>query len=220
MYDRIRQIRMCKTLGEGGKIRDGLNVKIQNVVASASLKHSIDVRAIYKAFPQTEYKPRSFPGLVFRLKKPKTATLIFASGKMICTGGKSEMEAVKSINEIVSMLRKAGFIIEGEPDIDIQNVVASAELGGIVDIVTFYMKSGNERGGSVIYEPEQFPGLIYRMENPRAVLLIFTSGKLVCTGTKKEKDVYRAIEKIGQRLERHEAIIYNKPMLKAESISH
>lgn len=202
------------------------DVKIQNVVASASLKHELDIRAIFKAFPHAEYKPETFPGLVFRLKRPKTATLIFASGKMICAGGKSEKEAIRAVKKIVKMLKKEDIIIRGKPEIEIQNIVASARLGGRVDLVTFYMQSGDEKGGGVMYEPEQFPGLIYRMEEPKAVILVFASGKLVCTGTKKEADVYQAVEKIRQKLEKYETIFYNEPRetviegMKLESISH
>ncbi len=185
------------------------DVKIQNVVASASLKHELDIMAVFKAFPYAEYKPEVFPGLVFRLRRPKTATLIFASGKMVCTGGKSEGEAEEAIRKIVRKLKREKIVIRGRPEIKIQNVVASARLGGRVDLVTFYVRSGDEKGGGVMYEPEQFPGLIYRMEDPRAVLLVFASGNLVCTGAKNEDDVYRAVEKIRRRLEKHESIIYN-----------
>jgi len=176
-------------------------IKIENVVASASLEHKVDIKAIAKAFPLAEYKPTVFPGLVFRLKKPKTTTLIFASGKMVCTGGKSEKETLKAINRVVRMLKGKGIIISGRPKIEIQNIVASANLHGLIDLIGFYEKGGKQRGGSVMYEPEQFPGLIYRIENPRSVLLVFSSGKLVCTGTKKETDVYGAVEKTAQKLE-------------------
>ncbi len=199
-------------MSAGGKkkIREEPSIEIQNVVASASLEHGIDIEAICKAFPTAEYRPKVFPGLVFRLKKPKTATLIFASGKMVCTGGKSENETVHAIKKIVGMLKKEGIIIRGKPDIKIQNIVASVDLYCRVDLLNFYMRSG-VRGGGVMYEPEQFPGLIYRMEDPRSVILVFSSGKLVCTGAKKEPDVYRAVEKLQQKLEEHKAILARRP---------
>jgi len=186
-------------------------IKIENVVASASLEHEVDIKAIAKVFPLAEYRPEVFPGLVFRLKKPKTATLIFESGKMVCTGGKSERDTLRAINRVVRMLKEKGIIIRGRPKIEIQNIVASANLHGLVDLVGFYEKGGKQRGGRVMYEPEQFPGLIYRIENPRSVLLVFSSGKLVCTGTKRETDVYNAVENTAQKLEESGAMTYERP---------
>ena len=68
-------------------------INIQNVVAAATLNQKVDLNAVVKSFPGVEYRPEQFPGLVFRLRRPKTATLIFNSGKMVCTGAKSEQEA-------------------------------------------------------------------------------------------------------------------------------
>lgn len=183
-------------------------MKIQNVVTSASLNHGIDINAVYKAFPGTEYRPETFPGLVFRLKRPKTATLIFRSGKMVCTGAKSEKTSIRAVKKIVKMLKNQNIVIKGEPEIQIQNIVASGSLPGRVDLYGLYQKCGRDMGGRIMYEPEQFPGLIYRMEDPKAVILIFASGKLVCTGAKQETEVYRAVGKLHQRLDKHDVIAY------------
>jgi transcription initiation factor TFIID TATA-box-binding protein len=189
-------------------------IRIQNVVASASLNHRIDVEAVCKAFPKTEYRPEIFPGLVFRLKRPKTATLIFNSGKMVCTGAKSEKESIRAVISIVRRLKKAKILIKGRPEIKIVNIVASANLGGKVDLYGLYEKYGEGMGGRMMYEPEQFPGLIYRMEDPKAVILVFASGKLVCTGTRKEADVNKAIQRLRQRLDEYGVIMYSRPTVK------
>ncbi|MFQ6081545.1 MAG: TATA-box-binding protein [Candidatus Bathyarchaeia archaeon] len=180
-------------------------IHIENIVASATVKHGIKLSSVVKAFPDAEYRPGRFPGLVFRLKKPKTSTLIFSSGKMICTGGRSEKEAERALRKLVKVLKKGGILIIGKPEIKIVNVVATVKLGGSVDLLELYE---SERGmrGRIVYEPEQFPGLIYRMEGPRAVFLIFSSGKLVCTGAKKEEDVHRAAIKLHQKLEQKNLI--------------
>ena len=81
-------------------------ISIENVVASASVDQKIDLNDITKKFPETEYHPEQFPGLVFRLANPRTATLIFRTGKMVCTGGKSEAMAHKAVNTVVKALRK------------------------------------------------------------------------------------------------------------------
>jgi len=174
-------------------------IRIQNVVATASLKHGIDLDTIVKAFPDVEYRPTVFPGLAFRLKRPKTCTLIFNSGSMVCTGAKSEREAGRAIMKVARNLRAAGIIITGKPEIRITNIVASGDLGGPVDLAELYSRA--HMGGRVMYEPEQFPGMMYRMESPRVVFLIFTTGKIVCVGAKKEKDVYEAVENLRRRLE-------------------
>jgi len=179
-------------------------INIENVVASATLNHTIDLDTIIKMFPLAEYKPEQFPGLVFRLKKPKTATLIFSSGKMVCTGAKSESQAIKAVEKVVKELKSKGIVIMGKPKTQIQNIVASANLEGRVDL---------ERAayvlGRTMYEPEQFPGLIYRMDDPEVVILLFASGKLVCTGAKKEEEVYRAVSKLQEKLEQ-EGLIYDE----------
>jgi len=180
---------------------DDLDINVVNVVASASLDQKIDLLAILKVFRNVEYRPKQFPGLVFRLKRPKTATLIFGSGKMVCTGAKSEKMARRAVNKVVRELKNNGIIILGKPKITIQNMVASANLHGSIDLETAADILEN-----VMYEPEQFPGLIYRMADPKTVLLLFASGKLVCTGAKSEEMVYESIVKIYGVLEDYDLL--------------
>jgi transcription initiation factor TFIID TATA-box-binding protein len=181
-------------------------INIENVVASATLNQRVDLNAIVRVFPGVEYRPEQFPGLVYRLKKPKTATLIFSSGKMVCTGAKSERQARKAVFKVVDELKKDGIVIMGKPEIMIQNIVASCGLGGRIDLekAVYGLKK-------TMYEPEQFPGLIYRMDEPKVVILIFTSGKLVCTGAKKETQVYIAVKKLQEILESKGLILYEGP---------
>lgn len=178
-------------------------INIENVVASATLKQRVDLNAVVKGYPGVEYRPEQFPGLVFRLKRPKTATLIFNSGKMVCTGAKSEKEARRAVMRVIKELKKSGIIIISKPELKIQNIVASASLGGIIDL-----EKAAYTLGKTMYEPEQFPGLIYRMAEPKVVILLFASGKLVCTGAKREQDVYDAVSKLHKELEEKELIFY------------
>ena len=182
-------------------------IKIVNVVATAALKHGIDLNAVVNAFPEADYRPERFPGIIFRLKKPKTATLIFGSGKMVCTGARSEKEARGALMKLVRTLRDGGIIIAGNPEVKIVNLVASVDLGGLVDLEELYA-SERGMGGRIIYEPGQFPGLIYRMENPKASFLIFSTGKVVCAGTRKKEEVYRAVNMLHKRLEEKKLIRY------------
>jgi transcription initiation factor TFIID TATA-box-binding protein len=178
-------------------------INIENVVATATLNQNIDLNSIVRIFPGVEYRPEQFPGLVYRLRKPKTTTLIFSSGKMVCTGAKSESQAREAVTKVVDELKRNGIVILRKPEIQIQNIVASAALGGHIDLekVTFSLRR-------TMYEPEQFPGLIYRMDDPKTVILIFSTGKLVCTGAKKEAEVHRAIAKLQDTLEEKELVTY------------
>ena len=149
-------------------------VSIENVVASATINQTVNLNQITQIFPDVEYHPDQFPGLVFRLKSPKTATLIFSSGKMVCTGAKSEDQAIKAVKSVVQKLKKGSINIENEPIIEIQNIVASASLGGKIHL---------EMAESVLsrrmYEIEKFTGLINRMLDFKRVIVMFASGKLV-----------------------------------------
>ena len=179
-------------------------VSIVNVVASASVDQKMDLNEITKKFPETEYNPEQFPGLVFRLTKPKTATLIFRTGKMVCTGAKSEELAIAAVNTVVQKLRKAKIKIKKDAIISVQKIVSSISLGGKIHLE----KSARTLPRSM-YEPEQFPGLIHRMLDPKTVILVFASGKLVCTGAKKETEVYRSVHNLHSLLEEKNLMIYD-----------
>jgi len=181
------------------------SIEIQNVVATLALDHTIDLDLMTRMFPFAEYRPMQFPGLVFRLKKPKTATLIFGSGKMVCTGARSESQVAKALNRVISELKNNGIVITSKPKkVKIQNIVASGNLYGKIDLGEVVYKLRK-----TIYEPEQFPGLIYRMDNPKVVFLLFASGKIVCVGAKKEEEVYQAVNNLYKKLEDEKIISYD-----------
>ena len=172
-------------------------IKIENVVASTSLGTELDLKAIVLALDGAEYDPEQFPGLIYRLKEPKTATLLFRSGKAVCTGGKSLEQVEAAISKVVKKIEAAGIVIKTTPQIEVQNIVASSDLGAKINLNSIAISSGLEK---VEYEPEQFPGLVYRLDSPKVVVLLFGSGKLVCTGARKPEDVEIAVDKITQEL--------------------
>jgi transcription initiation factor TFIID TATA-box-binding protein len=183
-------------------VRD--SIRIENVVASSTLDQKIDLDAVVKGNPGVEYDPTTFPGLIYKIKRPRTSILIFSTGKMVCTGAKSSKEAKKAIIKVVRKMKRSGIIIPGKPKTNIVNMVASGNLGGVIDL---------ERSayalGRTMYEPEQFPGLIYRVDNPRVVFLIFASGKIVCTGATREEDVHIASENLHRDLEENDLIFHD-----------
>jgi transcription initiation factor TFIID TATA-box-binding protein len=178
-------------------------ITIQNVVATANLNQKVDLNAVVKGYPSVEYRPDVFPGLVFRLKRPKTATLIFSTGKMVCTGAKSGKESQNAITKVVKELKKGGIIIPSKPDWKVVNIVATASLGGKVDLEKTVVALRR-----TIYEPGQFPALIYRMDEPKVGILVYASGSLVITGAKKDQEVYDAVHKLRGSLEKQNLIFY------------
>lgn len=199
------KLQLCAPIKRGlqmANVQD--SIRIENVVASATLDQKIDLDAIVKVNPIVDYDPEKFPGLVYRLKRPKTAILIFRTGKMVCTGAKSSKEAKRAIKKVVRRLKKSGIIIISKPKIKIVNIVASGNLGGLIDLERSAYSLGR-----TMYEPEQFPGLIYRVDDPKVVFLIFSSGKLVCTGATKEENVYETVRNLHQDLGQKDLIYYD-----------
>lgn len=174
------------------------DMKIENVVASTTIADELDLSQLAKKLPEGEYEPEQFPGLVLRLDEPKTAALLFRSGKVVCTGAKTIEDVKKAINQVCKKVEKAGAKVYDNPDITVQNIVASANLHAQLNLNAIALAIGLEK---VEYEPEQFPGLVYRLEDPHVVVLLFGSGKLVCTGARKAEQVSEAIDKIYQELD-------------------
>ena len=172
-------------------------IKIENVVASAALGVELDLPAIALTLDGAEYEPEQFPGLIYRLKEPKTATLLFRSGKVVCTGAKSLEQVKIAVGKVVKQIEAAGVVVKKEPDIVVQNIVATSDLGAKINLNSTAITLGLER---IEYEPEQFPGLVYRLESPKVVMLLFGSGKLVCTGARKPEDAETAVDKITEEL--------------------
>jgi transcription initiation factor TFIID TATA-box-binding protein len=175
-----------------------VRARIENVVASTTLGAELDLRSIALSLDGAEYEPARFPGLIYRLKEPRTAILLFHSGKAVCTGGKSWKEVDDTIRTVSALIRRGGQRILRHPKIQVQNIVATADLGSEINLNLVAITLGVER---VEYEPEQFPGLVCRLQEPRVVVLLFGSGRLVCTGARRPSDVQLAVQKIAKELE-------------------
>lgn len=173
----------------------GFRIKIENVVASSSFGVPIKLEKIVSSMEGIEYEPEQFPGLVMRLQNPKAAALIFSSGKIVCTGAKSPGDAKMVVGKIVTRLRGIGIKIPSNYKVKLENIVASAKLEQQLNLDMIAFSLDNTE-----YEPEQFPGLVYRMDDPKVTFLLFGSGKVICTGGRSTADVKRAVEKIDKRL--------------------
>ncbi|MEK6873148.1 MAG: TATA-box-binding protein [Nanoarchaeota archaeon] len=158
--------------------------KIQNIVATTSLGKTVPLTKLAKTIPNTEYNPEQFPGLVLRIKNPKSAVLVFSSGNLVCTGTKSVAQVKKVIEQVIKTLRKINVRVTERPKITVQNIVASGSINMKLNLNYLSLVLKN-----IEYEPEQFPGLVYKLEDPTATFLLFSNGKLVCTGTKNNQQL-------------------------------
>lgn len=172
-------------------------ITVVNIVVSTSLEHDIPLEKMAATLSNTEYNPEQFPGLVIRIKNPKTSALIFSSGKVVCTGARSMEEVGKAIKKIIESLKKINIKISIEPKINIQNIVASGTVGMDLNLNVLAMRLQNTE-----YEPEQFPGLVYKLAEAKATFLLFSNGKVVCTGTKGEDEVHAALDKLIENLKK------------------
>ena len=174
-----------------------MDIKVQNIVASGSAGTPLDLKKISLSLDETQYVPEKFPGLVYKLKEPKTSMLLFSSGKFVCTGGKSIEMVNKAIRIILGNLEKLGIKVSKDPQVKIQNIVATSDLKKVLNLNSVAISLGLER---VEYEPEQFPGLVYRVKERNVVMLLFGSGKIVCAGAKEILDIDIALQEVVREL--------------------
>jgi transcription initiation factor TFIID TATA-box-binding protein len=174
------------------------SIKIENVVASTKLAEEFDLIVIESEFEGAEYNKQKFPGLVYRVLDPKAAFLVFTSGKVVCTGAKNVADVHTVIGNMAKKLNGIGIPTIEDPQITVQNIVASADLHTILNLNAIAIGLGLE---NIEYEPEQFPGLVYRIDVPKVVVLIFSSGKLVVTGGKSPEDCEKGVEVVRTQLD-------------------
>ncbi len=171
-----------------------MKAEVNNVVATVDLRCKIQLNKAASMMPadgQVKYIPEQFPGVIVKIKKPRVTILVFSTGKLVVTGAKTADMIQEGVEVISELLREAGHNIVHKATITVQNIVASGTLGKRINLELAALLLEH-----TMYEPEQFPGLIYRMQEPKVVLLLFQSGKLVCTGAKKEEYIYQSLQKI------------------------
>lgn len=168
--------------------------QIQNVVASCDLSCHLELTHLAQHIRNAEYAPKRFSAVVVRLREPRTTALIFASGKMVITGAKSEDDARLAARKNARIVQKQSYTISFK-NFKIQNIVGSGALGAAKEGIKLDDLARDHRQFAS-HEPERFPGLVYHMYDPKAVLLIFYGGKIAITGAKTRENVYRAFEKI------------------------
>lgn len=180
-----------------------IGIKVENVVANARIADNLDLEYIESRLEDAVFTKKKFPGLVYRTREPKSAFLIFRSGKVVCTGSKTA-EGVRAVmDKLAADLRSIGMEVVEHPDFRVQNIVASANLGRELNLGAIVL--GLELEG-MEYEPEVFPGLVYRIDEPKSAILIFSSGRLVITGGKTVEDCEKSVEVLLNKLKYLELI--------------
>ena len=169
--------------------------KVENIVASIALGLRLDLNFLAETLEHCKYIPEQFPGLVYYLDKPKATFLVFETGKLVCTGTTSEGMLIKAVAKLVRIFKKLNIKVKKAPPCTIQNIVASGDLFSRLNLDEAVVVLQN-----ILYEPEQFPGAILRFEEPKVVFLLFSTGKIVCTGAKSEKMVFQAVNALSRRL--------------------
>lgn len=171
------------------------DLKVQNIVATSSLGKPVSLTKLARSQSNTEYNPEQFPGLVLRVQKPKSAVLVFSSGNLVCTGTKSVAQVKEVIEQVIKQLAKIGVKITDKPKITVQNIVASGSIDVDLNLNVLALELENTE-----YEPEQFPGLVYKLDEPTTTFLLFSNGKLVCTGTKSRAQLEDAMTQLNKNV--------------------
>jgi transcription initiation factor TFIID TATA-box-binding protein len=157
-------------------------------VATVNLGCTLNLKQITLHARNAEYNPKRFAAVIMRIREPKTTALIFSSGKMVCTGAKSEESARLAARKFARIIQKLGFSATFK-EFKIQNIVGSCDVKFPIRLEQLQTRHQN----FCSYEPELFPGLIFRMLQPKVVLLIFVSGKIVLTGAKEKSHIHEVI---------------------------
>ncbi|MGB9964068.1 TATA-box-binding protein [Halobacterium sp. CBA1126] len=172
-------------------------IQTENVVASSDIGQELSLKQLATDLPGAEYNPEDFPGIVYRLQTPKSAMLIFQSGKVVCTGAQSVDDVHEALEIVFEDLRELGIDVDSNPPIMVQNIVSSANLEQSLNLNAIAIGLGLEQ---IEYEPEQFPGLVYRLDDPDVVALLFGSGKLVITSGTETDEAEQALSHVQDRL--------------------
>lgn len=174
-----------------------VNVNIENIIASAKLAEGFNLDDLAISVENSKYNPDEIPAVALHRDDPKTAVLLFSSGKATFTGAKTLSEIETLVVKTIYELEKTGFIVNQEPEIEIHSIIASSDFNIELNLVNIV---NNPLFENVEYNPGEFPGVIYRMNEPSTVFLIFATGKIVCTGFKKIEDITIAMNNIEDKL--------------------
>ena len=200
------------------EINDNINIRIVNVVSTVSLECQLSLRELALKLQNSEYNPKRINALIIRIKKPKTASLVFSNGKMVVVGADNEDDSKQAAKIYAKNIKSLGYNDIKFKNFKIENVVASCDANFQIQLTKLSLKLKLINNKNCSYEPDIFPGLIYHMQDPKICLLIFKSGKLVFVGAKQRNDIYSAFEKIFPLLKQYKNIKSNNSKDKIDTL--
>ena len=186
---------------ESSKIEDKIEILpfIENIVSTANFGCLLNLREIALQAKNAEYNPKRFSAVIMKIKEPKTTALIFSTGKIVCLGAKTEEDSKKACKKFGKIIKSLGYPAIFK-EFKIENIVGSVDVKFNISLMKLYFYIAKNFNSQIrryiVYQPEVFPGLIYRMIEPKIVLLIFNSGKIVLTGGKYRNEIYDGFKKI------------------------
>ncbi|KAE8890866.1 hypothetical protein PF005_g4623 [Phytophthora fragariae] len=192
-----RQLALVEDTGRELQVDDdweerlNLQVKIMNVVGTVDLKTPLDLKTIALHARNAEYNPKRFSAVIMRLRDPKTTALIFGSGKIVITGGTSEECCRLAARKFTRVIQKLNFPAQFT-EFKVRNVMGTCDIRFPIRLEGLL----NDHARFSSYEPELFPGLIYKLVEPKLTLLIFVSGKIVLCGARDSNHLHQAIDKM------------------------
>jgi len=200
------------------EINDNINIRIVNVVSTVSLECQLSLRELALKLQNSEYNPKRINAVIIRIKKPKTAALVFSNGKMVVVGADNEDDSKQAAKIYAKNIKSLGYNDIKFKNFKIENVVASCDANFQIQLTKLSLKLKLINNKNCSYEPDIFPGLIYHMQDPKICLLIFKSGKLVFVGAKQRNDIYSAFEKIFPLLKQYKNIKSNNSKDKIDTL--
>lgn len=169
-------------------------VKVENIVASFTISESLDLSKLAEILPDTTYKPEEVPVIILKLSKPHSMVTLFSNGNVVVTGPKSMDEVYDVVKMVKDRLDVVGVQINKTQEITVQNISVSTDLKQALNLRRLAKSLEIAE-----YTPKEFPGLVYKGDDPNTVILLFSSGKIVCNGINLE-NVTVALDNILEKL--------------------
>lgn len=172
-------------------------IRLENAVGSSSINQEVELKSLEKDFTTSEYDPDTFPGLVYRTTEPTATNLLFRAGKIVTTGAQQLVDIDRSLRLLFNNIDDLGISVPAVPEYTVQNLVCSGDLGETLNLNAIAIGLGLE---DIEYEPEQFPYLVYRLDEPPIVVLLFGSGNVVITGATAMSEIEAGIIAVADEL--------------------
>jgi transcription initiation factor TFIID TATA-box-binding protein len=172
-------------------------LKIVNLVVTFDINLKINLSKLMATSDIVQYTPDRFPAAIVKIKEPRVSFLVFSTGKIVCIGAKKFEQINDAFDKLRKILAKIGVKVKDKPKMKVSNMVVTDSINKKFDLAKLAMKLDN-----VEFEPEQFPALIHKVQEPRVSFLIFSNGRIICAGSKSIEIARKAMKKLINKLEK------------------